>query len=91
MVVNERLEIVRFRGQTEPYLRHVPGKATLDLLAMASEELAVHLGAAIADARRSGEAAARRDLSLRLGGRDELLHLHVVPLAGARETSSTSS
>ncbi len=81
VVVNERLEIVRFRGQTEPYLRHVPGKATLDLLAMASEELAVHLGAAIAEARRTGEAAAVRNLSLRVSERDELLHLHVVPIA----------
>ena len=81
VVVNDRLEIIRFRGQTEPYLRHVPGKATLDLLAMASEELAVHLGAAIADARRSGEPVARRDLPLRVGERDELLTIHVVPLA----------
>ena len=56
VVVNDRLEIIRFRGQTEPYLRHVPGKATLDLLAMAGDELAVHLGAAIGDARRSGGA-----------------------------------
>ena len=85
VVVNERLEIIRFRGHTEPYLRHVAGKASLDLLAMAGEEVAVHLGAAIGEARRSGEAAARRDLRLRLDGRDELLHIGVLPLAGPED------
>ena len=90
VVVNDRLEIIRFRGQTEPYLRHVPGKATLDLLAMASPELAVHLGAAIGDARRSGVPVARRDLPLCFDGRDELLHIHVMPLP-APKTSSISS
>jgi two-component system, chemotaxis family, CheB/CheR fusion protein len=80
VVINDSLEIVRFRGQTEPYLRHVAGRATLNLLAMVSKELAVHLGAAIADARRTGEPTSRRDLPVRLGERDDFLHLHVVPI-----------
>jgi two-component system CheB/CheR fusion protein len=85
VVVNDRLEIVRFRGHTEPYLRHVAGKATLNLLAMVSTELAVHLGAAIAEARRSGRPASRRDLPAGAGEREQLLHLHVVPVPASGE------
>ena len=80
VVVNAALEIVQFRGHTEPYLRHVPGKASLGLLEMAPEEIAVHLGAAVGDARRSGEPTVRSDVAFHAGGRDELLTLHVVPL-----------
>ena len=80
VVVNAALEIVQFRGHTEPYLRHVPGKASLGLLEMAPGELAVHLGAAVGDARRSGEPTVRSDVAFHAGGRDELLTLHVVPL-----------
>ena len=78
VVVNDRLEIIGFRGHTELYLRHDAGKATLDLLAMANKEIAVHLGAAIAKARGSGEPVAYRDLTLG----DERLNIHVVPLPG---------
>ncbi len=81
VVVNERLEIIRFRGQTEPYLRHVSGKATFDLLTMVVEDLAVHVGAAIGEARRSGAPVTLRDLPLRRDERDELLHVHVAPIA----------
>ena len=44
------------------------------------EEIAVHLGAAVGDARRSGEPTVRSDVAFHAGGRDELLTLHVVPL-----------
>ncbi|HUK76836.1 MAG TPA: chemotaxis protein CheB [Thermoleophilia bacterium] len=81
VVVNDRLEIVQFRGNTEPFLLHVSGKATLGLLAMAHDDLAVHLGAAVADARRTGRPVARPDLQMRMGERTERLHVHVVPVS----------
>jgi serine phosphatase RsbU (regulator of sigma subunit) len=85
VVVNDALEIVQFHGRTEPYLRHVPDKATLNLLAMADADLTVHLGAAIAEARRSGQAAMRRDLPVGADERSELLNIHVAPLPAPGE------
>ena len=81
VVVDEGLQIVRFRGQTEPYLRHTSGVASFDLLAMADRTLGVHLGAAIGEVRRAGAPLTLRDLPWRHDGRDKLLHVHVAPLA----------
>ena len=81
VVVDENLQIVRFRGQTEPYLRHTSGVASFDLLAMADQALGVHLGAAIGEVRRAGAPLTLRDLPWRHDGRDELLNVHVAPLA----------
>ena len=54
---------------------------------MAAGELAVHLGAVIAEARRTGQAAMRRDLPAQVKERSELLNIHVAPLPGPGEES----
>lgn len=47
VVVDVNLEILQFRGQTSPYLEPSPGRASLNLLRMAKEELRRELQTAI--------------------------------------------
>ena len=54
LVVNNDLQILHFRGDTSPYLRPVPGKATFQLLRMLREELVLELRGAINKARKTG-------------------------------------
>jgi two-component system, chemotaxis family, CheB/CheR fusion protein len=81
VIVDDALQIVRFRGETEPYLRHTSGVASFDLLAMAGQALGVHLGAAVGEVRRAGAPVTLRDLPWRHDERRERLDVHVAPLA----------
>jgi two-component system CheB/CheR fusion protein len=43
MVINEDMDILQFRGNISPYLKPQPGKASLNLMKMAGESLAMEL------------------------------------------------
>lgn len=51
-VVNEAMEILQFRGDAGPYLRPAPGKASLNLLKLVSEDLVMDLRTAIELAKK---------------------------------------
>ena len=53
VVVNAELEILRFLGNTAPYLRPAPGAPSMNLRRMASAELLLELRAAIQAAKES--------------------------------------
>lgn len=59
VLVNERLDILQFRGDTGHYLLPSPGAASLNLLNMAREGLLTELRAATETARKTGEMATR--------------------------------
>ncbi|MCZ0904500.1 ATPase, partial [Microcoleus sp. HI-ES] len=52
VVINTANEILQFRGQTNPYLKLAPGRASFSLLRMAKEGLRVELATAIQEASR---------------------------------------
>ena len=83
VVVNAELEILQFRGDTGPYLAPAPGKASLALLRMAREGLAVALRAAIGRARK--QKAPVREAGLRISSQDGIreVDLEVIPLKGS--------
>jgi two-component system, chemotaxis family, CheB/CheR fusion protein len=54
VIVDERLEIVQFRGKTGPYLEPAPGVATLNLLKLVRPELLVALRAIVQKALADG-------------------------------------
>ncbi len=89
VLLNDELEILQFRGNTEPYLVPAQGKASLSLLKMAREGLLVPLQALIQSARK-GHLPVREE-GLRIKSNDGLLdlHLEVVPILG-RERSETT-
>src|SRR6185437_378597 len=55
VVIDAQMEILQFRGETDPYLGPTPGRASLNLFKMARAGLDLHLRAAISKARKSGQ------------------------------------
>jgi two-component system CheB/CheR fusion protein len=65
VVVNVRLEILQFRGQTSPYLEPAPGRASLNLGRMARESLRLELQTAIHQAQQENRPIQRVGIPLR--------------------------
>jgi two-component system CheB/CheR fusion protein len=59
-VIDEDMNILQFRGATSPFLAPAAGTASLNLLRMLKEGLAVEVRSTIATARKQN-AAARRE------------------------------
>jgi two-component system, chemotaxis family, CheB/CheR fusion protein len=65
VVINAQLEILQFRGQTGTYLEPSPGKASLNLLTMAKEELRLALQTTIHNAMQNKQACMKAGILLR--------------------------
>ena len=83
VIVNERLDVLQFRGHTGPYLEPAPGTASLNLLKMAREGLLADLRTAFNEARRGHAAVVRHGVAVhsREGSRE--IALEVIPLHAA--------
>jgi two-component system CheB/CheR fusion protein len=84
LVVNNDLQILHFRGDTSPYLRPVPGKATFQLLRMLREELVIELRGAINKARKTGASVKKEAIRVKRNGDVHLVNLEVRPLPARR-------
>jgi two-component system CheB/CheR fusion protein len=80
VIVDERLEIVQFRGQLGPYLAPAPGRASLNLLRMARQGLAVELRKAFEKAQKRGEVTRVPDVRLVDNGTSKSVQIEVIPL-----------
>ncbi|WOD40050.1 chemotaxis protein CheB [Nodosilinea sp. E11] len=80
VLVNDRLEILQFRGQTGAYLEPAPGRASLNLLTMAKGGLRLDLRTALYEAQQTGQAVQRRSLQLTTGDRPHAVQIEIVPL-----------
>ena len=88
VVVDDRLEILEFRGDTQPYLRHPRGHPTLNLMKMARQELYVELHRAVEEARERNLPARRDGVPLRHQGALRRVSIEVIPLAGGGNPAS---
>ena len=79
VVVNAQLEILQFRGQTGAYLEPSPGRASLNLLSMAKENLRLDLRTILYQARQLDQVVERETVALRDGDRTRRVHIEVVP------------
>lgn len=88
VLVSADLEILQFRGNTEPYLVPAQGKASLSLLKMAREGLLVPLQALVQAAKK--ELVPVREDGLRLKTRDGVrgLSIEVVPVRGSSSSET---
>lgn len=82
LVVNNDLQILHFRGDTSPYLRPAPGKATFNLLRMLRDELVFEVRAAIQKVRRNGLAVRRDAIVVKHNGSSRRVNVEVRPLPG---------
>ncbi|MCX5743628.1 MAG: PAS domain-containing protein [Proteobacteria bacterium] len=78
VLVDPRLEVVQFRGQTGPFLAPLPGQATLSLLKLVRPELVLELRSAIAEATRTGVAVVAPPI--RLTSTHQPVVLEVIPI-----------
>ncbi len=88
VVVGSDLEILQFRGDTEPYLVPASGKASLNLFKMARGGLAVTLRAAISKAKKEGAPVREEKLKVESQGSTRTFDLEVVPLKGGSTAES---
>jgi len=79
VVVDMNLEILQFRGQTSPYLEPTPGRASLNLLRMAKEELRRELQTGIYQARQQKLSIKREGIQLREGERIRQITINITP------------
>jgi len=85
VIVDEKDDIVEFRGETEPYLEHPQGRATLNLFKMARKGLLLEIRRVIQEARKKDAPVRKEGVSLRHRGHTRRLDLEVVPLRGSPE------
>ena len=65
LVVNEDMDILQFRGNISPYLKPQPGKASLNLMKMAGDSLAMELRVLISAARGKDVAVRKEGIKIR--------------------------
>lgn len=65
--VNEQMEIIHTRGNVERYIKLAPGRASLNLLKMAREGLAVELRNALNRAKKDNAVVGKRSLQIKNG------------------------
>ena len=79
VIINRNMDVLQFRGHTGPYLEHVHGEASLNLLKMAREGLAVELRAVIAKALKQDGHARQEGVRIKQNGGFATLDIEAVP------------
>ena len=87
VLIDDRMEVVQFRGQTGPYLGPSPGAATLNVLKLVRPELLVELRLGIQRVLAEGLPLTSAPISLWGGRADTAIILEVLPVqeAGGRD------
>jgi two-component system CheB/CheR fusion protein len=83
VVVNDRLEVLQFRGRTGPYLEPPAGEPQSQLLRMARAGLAAPLRLALALARRTSAPVKRKGVAIDGAGGGRTCDLVVLPVKAA--------
>jgi two-component system CheB/CheR fusion protein len=87
VVVNDRLEVVQFRGRTGEFLEQPPGQPQTNLFKMARGNLLAALQRAIAQAKEHGTTVRVEAVQVIQGDRKDTIALEVLPLLAGREAS----
>jgi two-component system CheB/CheR fusion protein len=91
VVVNDKMEIIHFHGEIAPFLKHSPGKPSLNLLKMAREGLAFELRNALHKAKNSQKSVIVQDIpapelsKVEITESETLITIEVIPLSNSYE------
>jgi two-component system CheB/CheR fusion protein len=88
VVINERMEVLQYRGQTGPYLEPPPGQPQLDLLKMVREGLFSPLKVALTQAKSRMARVRKEGIEFKHAGKTRSCNLIVTPIAEMSETKS---
>jgi two-component system CheB/CheR fusion protein len=79
VTIDRERTIVEFRGETGPYVKNRPGRASLNLLDMLRDDLVGRTRAALTEAESTGAPAVARGVRLGRGKSARSVDLHVIP------------
>ncbi len=85
VVVNEAMDIVHFRGNTNTYLEQSPGKPTHNLLKMAKNGLAFELRNIIHKAKKENAAVTKENIPLKINETQRIISIEAMPLPNVVE------
>jgi two-component system CheB/CheR fusion protein len=80
VVVDASEEVLQLRGNLSPYLQLPSGKATLNLLKIAKEDLMIELRSAVMEAKRENRVVFARDINMEEKGKQVMIDIEVIPL-----------
>ena len=80
VVVDDRLQILHFQGQTGPYLEPSPGDASFNVIKMAREGIQLPLRTAIHEAKKLTAPVRKEGLQVKFNGQFKEVNLEVIPL-----------
>jgi two-component system, chemotaxis family, CheB/CheR fusion protein len=80
VVIDAAMEILHFRGDTHPYLRPAPGRASLNLFKMAREGLDLELRTALSTVRKSGQRVKKEGIQMSDQGMIRDITVEIIPL-----------
>ncbi len=79
VVINDKMEVLQFRGEIDFYLKLAPGKPSLNLFKMVRQGLLIELRATIYQAQRQKIIVRREGLRIEEGDLSKIINLEVIP------------
>ena len=79
ILVNKSLTIVQFFGIIAPYLEPVTGKASLNVLKIIREDLVIHLGSLLQQARKTENVATKEGIRIHINNIAKDITIEVAP------------
>ncbi|MEJ2008408.1 MAG: PAS domain S-box protein, partial [Acidobacteriota bacterium] len=80
LIVDSRLRIIHFQGDTSSFLRPASGEPSFDLLKLVRPELMLEIRAAVKDAKKLGTPARREGISFKRNGKVHQTDIEIVPI-----------
>jgi len=81
VVINHTMEIIQFRGETDSFLKHPTGKASLNVLKMTDPEIAFELRHCIPLVIKTKQAIRKSGIEVKGAPVPKLISIEVIPLA----------
>jgi Methylase of chemotaxis methyl-accepting proteins len=79
VIIDDKMEIVQFRGQTAPYLTHAPGLASLNLYKMLKPDLILEFQKAIQQADGEERPVRKEGLRMNSNDRSRSINIEIFP------------
>ncbi|MEH1963787.1 MAG: chemotaxis protein CheB [Nostoc sp.] len=79
VVINDKMDVLQFRGEIDLYLKLAPGKPSLNLFKMVRQGLLIELRATIYQAQRQKILVRREGLRIEEGDLAKIINLEVIP------------
>ncbi len=87
LLINDSMEIIQFRGNTESFLRPAPGTASLNLYKMAREELVVEFRTAIHKVKQEQKSVKKDHIQIKEKNGFKTMSFEIIPIKQSDEAT----